>query len=154
MAYIKPHIGQLDTTTQSIAVAGTPQVVTFDTTILAVKIVKTSTSRFTFNEGGNYVIIFDPTIACSAAGKTLDMWVRINGTDVANSNTKMTIVSANDQKRPSIAIPLTITAAQYVEIWMNGDSTLLQLIASAAGVTPTRPVSPSIFMTIDRLTNS
>lgn len=91
--YLSPHVTLVDTTTQTIAVAGTPQVVTFDTTILAKKIVATSTSRFTVNEAGYYIVYISSHITSGSANKILDIWARINGTDVANSNTKTTVVN-------------------------------------------------------------
>lgn len=52
MSYTYPHLSMLDTTTQTIASAGTPQVITFNTTLKADKIAVTSSSRFTVNEAG------------------------------------------------------------------------------------------------------
>jgi len=151
MAYTAPHLGMLDTTAQTIASAGTPQLITFDTTVLAVKIAVTSSSRFTFNEAGNYIIILSPLVSSGTANKTIDIWLRVNGSDVTNSNTKLLITTANDRKRPSINLPLTVTAGQYVEFWMNGDSTSINLTSVAAGAGPTRPFTPCLFLTIDKL---
>lgn len=148
--YLSPHLSLLDTTTQTIAAAGTPQLVTFDTTILTKKIVKTSTSRFTVNEAGDYVVYISGHITAGSANKTLDIWARVNGTDVANSNTKTTVVN-NETQLFETTIVVLMTAGQYIEIWMNGDDTSLNLVAYAAGTTPTRPVTPSIRLTIDRL---
>lgn len=151
MAYTSPHLTVLDTTTQAIAVAGTPQLVTFNTTFLAHKIAVTSTSRFTFNEAGNYLVTINVQMDSTAANKMLDLWIRINGSDLVNSNSKTNIVNANDEKSLTFTIPITVTAAQYVEIWVNGDSTNLNLKSFAAGTVPNRPVTPSIRMTINKL---
>lgn len=148
--YLSPHLSLLDTTTQTIAAAGTPQLVTFDTTIITAKIVKTSTSRFTVNEAGNYLVAITGHITAGVANKTMDIWLRLNGTDVVNSNSKTTVVN-NEKRLIDVVLVVPMTAGQYVEIWMNGDDTSLNLVAYAAGVTPTRPVSPSIRLTIDRL---
>lgn len=148
--YLTPHLSLLDTTTQTIASAGTPQLVTFNTTIITTKIVKTSTSRFTVNEAGNYLVAINAHVTAGVANKTLDIWVRLNGTDVTNSNTKTTVVN-NEVKIIDTVLVVPMTAGQYVEIWMNGDDTSLNLVAFAAGVTPTRPVTPSTRLTIDRL---
>lgn len=149
---ITPHIGLLDTTIQSIAVVHTPQVITFDTLGFAEKIVKTSSSRFTVLEGGNFIAnISAQTELSSGANKTLDLWIRINGSDLINSNSKIRVVNSNDQKRLTISIPFTLNVNDYVELWMNGDDTSLRLLSSIAGTTPTRPVTPSIFLTIDKL---
>lgn len=152
MSYSYPHLTILDTTTQTIASAGTPQIVTFNTTGIADKIAVTSSSRFTVNEAGQYLLTITAYVTdTSAANKTLDMWARVNGTDVANSNTKTFITSTGDSLVASIARAVTMTAGQYIEIWINGDSTTLSLLSSAAGTTPTRPATPSIFLTFIKI---
>ena len=149
---ITPHIALLDTTTQSIAVANTPQLITFDTLVFAEKIVKTSSSRFTVLEGGNfYINISAQTELTSGANKLLDIWIKVNGTNLSNSNSKVRVVNSNDQKRLTISIPFTLNFNDYVELWMSGDDVHLRLLATGAETTPTRPLTPSIFLTIDKL---
>jgi hypothetical protein len=150
MPYLTPHISLLDTTVQTIAVAGTPQFITFDTNLMSHKIVATSSSRLTFNEAGDYAIDVTTHITAGAANKILDIWLRINGVDVANSNSK-TLVVNNETKLLTVTKFITVTAGQYLEFWMNGDNNSLSLISYVVGTTPTRPVTPSIRLTIDRL---
>lgn len=147
----KAHISLVDTTTQSIASSNTPQVVTFNTTVKADKIATTSTSRFTFNEGGEYAVHIHANVTASAANKTGDIWLRVNGTDVANSNSKRTIVNNELAVLLVSGINVTVTAGQYIEVWFNGDDTSVQLKHYAAGTTPTRPATPSIMMTIIKM---
>lgn len=148
MSYSYAHISVLDTTDQSIAVANTPQVVTFDTTIVSDKIAITSSSRFTVNESGQYLVIADTTLTAGSANKTADIWLRVNGTDVANSNTKRTIINNEIVQVPLVGQVVTMTAGQYIEVWFSGDDTSITLNADPAGTTPTRPASPSISLTI------
>lgn len=149
---ITPHIGLLDTTSQSIAVAHTPQVITFNTLGFVEKIVKTSSSRFTVLEGGNFIAnISAQTELISGANKILDIWIKVNGTNLANSNSKVRVVNSNDQKRLTISIPLTLSINDYVELWMSGDDVHLRLLATGIETTPDRPATPSIFLTIDKL---
>lgn len=79
MAYSYPHISMLDTTTQTIASAGTPQVITFDTTVKADKIAVTSSSRFTVNEAGEYLVNATASVTAGVANKVIDVWFRVNG---------------------------------------------------------------------------
>ncbi len=151
MGYSIPILVMLDTTTQTIAVQDTEQLITFNTTIISNKIAVTSSSRFTINEAGNYNLTLNFEVVSSGANKTLDVWVKINGTNVANSNSKNILVSTNDQKDVSHNISFALTAGQYIEIFTNGDSTNLSLLATAAGVTPTRPASPSVFLKLVKI---
>lgn len=142
----------LSTATQTIVSAGTPQLVTFNTTIKADKIAVTSSSRFTVKEAGEYLVtIMAQVTDTAAANKTLDIWARKSGTDVANSNVKTFITSTNDRLTTSMSMIIDMTAGQYLELWANGDSTTLSLLANAAGTTPTRPVTPSIFLTVQKI---
>jgi len=151
MALSKSHLSTLDTTTQTIAVANTPQVVTFNTAIQNDKIARTSSSRFTFNEAGEYYLILNAEVTASAANKTADIWLRVNGTDVANSNRKRTIVNNETGSLLLSGITITVTAGQYIEVWFSGDSTAVSLPAFAAGVTPTRPATSSVLLTMIKL---
>lgn len=152
MGYSSPHLGVLSTVSQDIVTPGTPQVITFGTTVLASKIVATTSSRFTVNEAGNYNVQLSLQ-ATTVAGSDdiLDVWFRINDVDVPNSNSVINIVNANDRKRLTIAMGVVMTAGQYFEVWMNGNDTDLILEAQAAQVTPDRPVTPSVFLTMDKL---
>jgi hypothetical protein len=149
---ITPHIALLDTTIQTIAVANTPQVITFNTLDFAAKITQTSSSRFTVLEGGDFIAnISAQTELASGANKLLDIWIKINGTNLANSNSKIRVANANDQKRLTISIPFTLNANDYVELWMSGNDVHLRLLATGVETTPDRPATPSIFLTIDKL---
>lgn len=151
--YTQPYLSVSNTTSQNIASAGTPQVVTFNNTFKAIKIVGTSSSRFTFNEAGTYLVGTNFQLVSGVANKVHDLWIRIDGTDVTNSNTKNSIVNANDRKDIYHQFVITVTAGQYIEIWMNGDDTAIGLAAFAAGVTPTRPLSESINLYIKKVSN-
>ena len=154
MSYLTPHASVLNTTTISIASANTVQLVTFDTNLVIKKTAHSTSvnpSRVTVNEAGDYIVFASLSVTASGAGKILDAWFRVNGSDVANSNIKVSIVNSNDQKLVTATAVLTLTAGQYVELVMSGDSTTLSLLATAAGTSPTRPVTPSVILTLDKL---
>jgi len=152
--YLSPHGAVLDTTSQAIAIVNTPQVITFDTDVLKKKIVHdtgANPGRITVNEAGHYIVHLLTTVKSTSAGTIMDIWYRINDADVPNSNAKSAIVNANDEKPTTVTMTVEMAAGQYIEAWMSGDSTNLSLRAAAAGAVPTRPVTPSAYLTIDRL---
>jgi hypothetical protein len=154
MSYLTPHASVLNTATINIATANTAQLVTFDTNIIVKKTAhstSTNPSRITVNEAGDYIVFASLQVTSSSAGKTLDVWYRVNGTDVPNSNVIVGIVNANDHKLSTVTMVLTLTAGQYIELVMSGDSTNLSLSATTTGSSPTRPASPSIILTLDKL---
>ena len=152
--YRTPYAAALDTTSQAIAVANTEQVVTFDTNVLTNKIAHNTGSfpaRFTVNEAGTYLVTYFLQIASSLALKVADSWIRINGADVANSNTKTVLVAINEQKLVAGHVVVVMTAGQYIELMFNGTATSVSLVAVAAGVTPPRPVTPSARLVIEKI---
>lgn len=154
MRYTTPHASVLNTATINIATTDTAQLVTFDTNVMLVKSAHSTSvnpSRVTINEAGNYIVFVTTQATASGAGHTLDCWFRINGTDVVNSNVKTTIVNSNDQKLVTITMPMALTAGQYVELAISADHNSVSLTSSIAGTSPTRPASPAVIMTIDRL---
>ena len=74
----------------------------------------------------------------------------MNGVDVPFTNVQTTVIN-NEVKFSSSVNTLVLVPDDYVELWMSGDSNTLSLVNLPAGTTPTRPASPSIRMTIDRL---
>lgn len=155
MPYTFPHAQLSSVTTQSIAVANTPQAVTFDTDEFKRKITHdtvTNNSRITMLESGQYDFMVVAQTTSSAANKTLDFWFRVNGTtDVPRSNLKTVITNAGDSAVIMLEFCFAITAGQYVELMVSGDSTSLSLPSFAAGTSPTRPVTPSVLLTVSKM---
>ena len=147
---LTPHIAILDTTSQAIATANTPQVITFDTVSIIKKMTALSTSRFNVLEHGDYLLAYTVEVTATNANKKLDIWIRVNGVDVPLTNVQTTVVN-NEVRFSSSVNTLVLVPDDYVELWMSGDSNTLSLASLPAGTTPTRPASPSIRMTIDRL---
>ncbi len=142
-----PRIALYDTTTQSIAVINTAQVITFNTLDETSGITQTSSSRFTITEAGRYTIIGKAQInLVSSPNKFLNIWTRKNGNDIALSNSRMGVVSANADLSLPLLVYVECEVGDYLEMWMAGDSTGLQLatVASAGGA----PVTNSIVMVI------
>ena len=146
-----PHLMQSDSTTQSIANINNAQLVTFDTDVHSVKITRTSSSRFTFTQSGSYLIAIS-IIADLAAGanKHIEIWLRKNGVDVENSNTRVHLTSSIETV-VAVTFICDLEADDYFEFWTWGDSTSCQWLATAAGSSPTRPAVPSIIMTCNQI---
>jgi len=149
-----PHISLIDTTTQTIAVANTPQIITFNTELVNINMTQSTTTnpgRITALEEGWYSVRYSTQLHSTNANKTLDIWARVDGVDVANTNTKNKVQNANDEKRTNAMFVVYMRSGQYFELWMSGDDTVLHIDATAAGVGPTRPLTPSIMFMLDKI---
>jgi len=110
-----------------------------------------SNSRITFANAGVYNIEFSVQAdRVSGSGTdTIEIWFRKNGTDVADSNSVVT-VSGGAAAAKTIAAwnyMLELEANDYVELVWRTSDTRLELIADAAGTSPTRPAIPSVILT-------
>jgi hypothetical protein len=114
-----------------------------------------SNSRLTFAYAGVYDIQFSAQAdRVSGSGTdTVDIWFRKNGTDIADSNTVIT-VSGGAAAAKTVAAwnyMVELNANDYIELMWRTSDTRLELIADAAGTNPTRPAIPSIILTASQV---
>jgi hypothetical protein len=109
-----------------------------------------SNSQITFSYPGVYNIEFSAQAdRVSGSGTdTIDIWFRKNGTDIADSNTIIT-VSGGAAAAKTVAAwnyMLQVNANDYVELMWRTSDTRLEFIADPAGTNPTRPAIPSVIL--------
>lgn len=141
--------------TQAIANKANAQAITFNTTGVAKGITLVSNTQITFPQVGNYAISFSAIgeHSGSSSPKTFNIFLRKNGSDVANSSTIVTLV-----KQQPLTIVATFdftctTAGDYCQIMMAGEETDCQITATNAqvavpGTSPAQPASPSIIVAV------
>ena len=135
-------------------VNGTQTTVTFTYTALTTKVLATVNDAVAylypaiFGEvlDGSYLIAFSG-VCLGAAGKVLDVWLRVNDADVANSNTIYAFKTTGVAGLVAVTFIQHFAAGDYFEFWTWGDSTNNKWDATAAGINPTRPACPSIIIT-------
>lgn len=164
--FVRPTIEQQkyygtfsDSTTQTPAIIYTPQAVTFDTTDLALGFSRgTPTSRIVASTSGFYNFQFSAQISSgSASAKNVWIWPRVNGTDVPNSNSKVSISGAGTSMVASWNWPLSLAANDYFELVFATDDIDVQFAAETAetgatgGATFARPAVPSIILTVTQV---
>ena len=164
--FIRPTIEQQeyygvfsDTATKTPAAIYTPYGITFNTTDYAKGFSRGSpTSRIVASASGLYNFQFSAQISSgSSSAKKLWIWPRINGVDVPNSNSEVTIAANNNAEVIAWNWVLSLNANDYFEIMYAVDDTNVQIVASAAqtGATGTatfaRPAVPSIILTVTQV---
>ena len=120
-----------------------------------ISITGTNDTRITFSEAGIYFITYSLQFANTTNdGQSIDIWIRYNGTDYDNSNTRFHIPARKSTGDPSYLVAVTTIAGDalndndYVEImWRvsNVGVTLeyLPAVTASPGVTPAIPATPS-----------
>ena len=150
-----PHMMQSDSTDQSIANVTDDQVITFDTDVHHNGITRTSASRFTITKAASYLITFSG-VTQGVINTYIAVWLKVNGNNVANSNTLYQYKSNNATTVVAVSFIEHFAVNDYFEFWTWGDNTGNKWDATAAvaenpGVTPARPACPSIIITCNYL---
>ena len=110
----------------------------------------TNNSRVYIQQSGEYNVVVSAIADETAADKKhMDLWLAINGTPVASSNTHVEIATKETEVVIAVAWSLDLVAGQYIEIMYRGDSTTIQFHETAAGSNPTRPASPAVILTMN-----
>lgn len=122
-----------------------------------------SNSRITFAKEGIYNVAYSIQFKnTDNSAHDVDIWLRKNGTDIANSNSRFSITARKSSGNPSHLIAVTpimvdITADnQYVEIMWRVDNTAISIehfpaVAANPGVTPAIPATPSVIVGVTHI---
>ena len=105
-------------------------------------------SRMTFANAGTYNIQFSGQLhnnGGGGAGNTVNIWFRLNGSDIANSDTKVTVPSNAPYVVAAWNFIVSVTAGNYVELVFSSDNANIGFDAGLA--TAISPAIPSLIMT-------
>ena len=145
-----PYGAFLDTTTQSAVATSTPYAVTFNTTTStnSVRVDPNVTSHLIVDEEGLYNFAFSlQLVKTTASTGFVWVWPRINGVDVANSATKVTLAGSNAAAVAAWNFFLLLNAEDYVQLMWAVDDTHSNILYEAA--TGFCPAIPSAIMTVN-----
>lgn len=100
-----------------------------------------------------YNIQFSAQLEKTDAGSdVIDIWLRKNGSNVADSNTTVTLTANNEKEVAAWNWVITMEANDYIEIAWCSTDTNMQLSYQAAQTSPTRPAIPSVILTVTNVT--
>ena len=143
-----------DTTTQSGS-ADTPYAMKFNTTDFVLNTRIVSSSRITVDNTGIYNLQFSAQLG-NTANSTIDfdIWFAYTGSNIANSNTNVTlnkVAGSNGRLVASWNFATPIAANDYVEIYWSCNAATGQLQATGTQTAPTRPAIPSVIATLTQI---
>jgi hypothetical protein len=138
-----------DTTTQTNLGGASGNAFKFNTTDFNSGVSIVSTSQIKMTNAGKYNIVFSAQIdKTDGGGDTVEIWLKKNGSNLANTNTKLYIPDNNGKAVASWNFFVNAAANDYFEIyWYSSDSDL-RAFAEIAGA---RPAIPSIIMTVNQV---
>lgn len=108
-------------------------------------------TKITTNQTGVFNVQFSAQLYRTAGGTNahVDIWFALNGVNIDNSNTRITIANNSHYIVASWNFVLAMSENDYIEImWMPSVSTIqLQMEAEQ----PLHPATPSVIATFNRI---
>ena len=137
-----------DTTDQTAAVINTAYAMTFNSTDLSKGVtIGTPTSRVYVDTHNIYNIQFSAQFVNTAGGThNVWVWLRKNGTDVANSATTLRLQGNNAEAVAAWNFLLDMNAGDYFELMWEVSDLAVALLADPASAV--HPAIPSIILTV------
>ena len=149
--------GFYDTTTQTITSTSTAYVIGIngsDPNNDGVSIV--AGNKITFSQLGVYNVCTSIQFTNSNTQiHDATIWFRKNGTDIANSASKVSIPNSHGGTSGNLIfyvdLPGKYATGDYVQLYWSATSTQVSLTTIAAGTSPVTPVSPSVLVTVHQI---
>jgi hypothetical protein len=158
--YLNNPYGAFQDSTDQVAASTTVAYpVTFNTTDFSNGVTIVSNSRITVEDAGIWNLQFSLQFTNTTnASQDVDVWFRVNGTNIANSNSRYGLAprkGAGDPFHIIMALNYfaSLNATDYIEIMWRTTDTGVSIEQYAAGTSPTRPAIPSAIATMSFVSN-
>jgi hypothetical protein len=112
-----------------------------------------SNSRITMATGGIYNIQFSAQFTRSggAGFSTVEVWLKQNGSNVAETNGQVNVPQSGGAALPSWNYLVQANSGDYFELCWSSTDTSVVMDYIAAGTDPARPETPSIIVTVTQV---
>ena len=150
-----PYGAFQDSTDQTAANTTTAYAITFDTTDYSNGITLSNSSRLNVKNAGVYDLQFSIQFKNTTNdSQDADVWFRVNGTDIAKSNSRFGLTPRKSAGDPSHSIGalnffIQMQANDYVQIMWRVSNTGVSIEQHPADTSPTRPAVPSVIATMN-----
>lgn len=97
-------------------------------------------TRMYVQETGDYFLQFSCMFTkTNASSGTADLWIRKNGTDISDSNTRITLSGSNAEITMTVGLILDLDAGDYIEFVSSASASNTLISHSPASVGPAVP---------------
>lgn len=141
---------EVDQTAASTTVA---YAVTYSNTDISDSVFLSNSSRLNTTYPGIYNLQFSiQLVNTDTQIHDVDVWAAINGTNVANSNSRFSVPNSHGGVDGHLIVALnlflTMQAGDYVELYWHTTNTAVSVEYLSSGSSPTRPATPSVIATM------
>jgi hypothetical protein len=133
--------------------ANTPTAMLISQTGFLNNIAISGTTGMQVYDAGYYNVQFSAQLYRTSGGTSqhVDIWLRVNGTDVSNSNTRINVNNNSVYQVAAWNWFLYLAASEVVEIMWATTAATIQLQSEVANLTIPHPETPSVIATINRI---
>ena len=141
-----------ENTTQT-ATADTPTAMLISQTGFLNNIALSGTSGMQVNDAGYYNVQFSAQLYRTSGGTSqhVDIWLRVNGTDVSDSNTRINVNNNSVYVVAAWNWFVLLSASDTVEIMWSTTAATIELRSEVANLIIPHPATPSVIATINRI---
>ena len=147
-------------TDQTAAAIDTAYAVTYDASDFLDGVTLSSGSRLTVPDAGVYTVNYSIQFKNTSNGiQDIDIWLRKNGTDIPDTNSRFSIPARKSIGNPSHLIAITpimveLAANDYIQIMWHVTDVGVSIehypaVTYSAGVTPAHPATPSVIVQVE-----
>ena len=141
---------EVDQTAASTTVA---YAVTYSNTDISDSVFLSNSSRLNTTYPGIYNLQFSiQFVNTDTQIHDVDVWAAINGTNIANSNSRFSVPNSHGgvdgHLIAALNLFLAMQAGDYVELYWHTTNTAVSVEYLSAGSSPTRPATPSVIATM------
>ena len=146
-----------DTTSQFAASTTVNYPITFNHTDLSNGVsIGSPTSHIVFANAGTYNITWSVQyVNQSVQIHDTNIWMRLNGVDISNSNSKVSIPNSHGgvhgHNVTTINLMISVSANDYIQLVWNTNNTDVSIETIPAVTTPQTPESPSVILTVQQV---
>lgn len=150
----RPHINLSDPNTKVVSNTAAEYAITYATATDQVLIGFTpGDSKVYAPVTGMYLVAVSALIDTTSATTALfDLWVKVNGQNLADSNTQISIDRAGIQFTLAVTFNLALAAGDYFELFYHANQTNVRILAVPAQTGPPAiPACPSIIVAVSKI---
>jgi hypothetical protein len=111
------------------------------------------TTGIQVTNAGNYNLQFSAQVfrTTGSSSQHIDIWLRVNGTDLANTNSRLNVNDHSIYHVPAWNWFIYLGATDYVEIMWATTTANIELRSEVANLIIPHPETPSVIATINRI---
>lgn len=148
-----PYGAFSDSTDQYAALTTAAYTISFNTTDYSSFVTLVSGTQMTVAKAGLYNLQFSiQFVNTDSQIHDVDVWIRKNGLDVANTNSRFSIPnrhgSVDGHAIAALNIPIQLAINDYVELVWHTNDVAVSIQQLPVGVAPVHPATPSVIATL------